>query len=117
MKSILLILPLLFSYQVAIAQPEYPPKFDVEEALAVIRACESENNPRAYNPADPVTESIGLYQFKTETFHHFGERYGLPHDDIWSPEQQHEIAKAMIGEGRGETHWKLCWQVYKNYLN
>jgi len=91
-------------------------KYDVEEALAVIRDCESENNPKAYNPADPITPSFGLYQFKTETFNHFGERYGLPHTDVWNPVEQHDIAKAMLLEGRSE-HWKVCYQVYLDYLD
>jgi len=65
---------------------------------------ESGGDPYAYNPRDPTTESIGLFQFKRETFNHFCvKNYGLP-NTIWSPDVQERCCRIMLSEGYGE-HW------------
>lgn len=81
---------------------------DILEKLAM---CESSNDSQAFNRYDPVTSSYGLYQFKLETFNHFGKRYGLKHNDIMNPEQQKAIASRMLSEGRWK-HWYNCLNKY-----
>jgi len=75
--------------------------------LELLAKCESSNNPLAVNNNEPHGKSYGLLQFRIDTFNHFGERYGLPHDDIFNEEQQKAIALEMFKEGRLE-HWETC---------
>jgi len=71
-------------------------------------ACESGGDPSAINYHDPITRSVGILQFKDETYKHFCvEQYGLP-NDIWNPTNQIACAKIMIKEGYG-NHWS-CWE-------
>jgi hypothetical protein len=81
----------------------------IDEVIEELAVCESSNRHDAINHNDGKTgeHSRGLLQFKEATFHHFGERYGLPHDDIWDVEQQKAIAKRMLAEKRW-THWYSC---------
>lgn len=74
--------------------------------------CESRHNELAINNKETHGSSYGLYQFRLETFEHFGERYGLIHDDIFNPYQQKAVAKSMIKDGRGQDHWKNCWRIH-----
>ena len=89
--------------------PERKPILTYEEVFKELMWCESRNNIKAINYDDGKIgeHSRGPYQFKEETFNHFGKRYGLPHDDIWSVKQQEDIAKEMLKEGRWE-HWYIC---------
>ena len=67
-------------------------------------ACESGGDPYAINHRDPITRSVGILQFKDETYKHFCvEQYGLP-NDIWNPNNQIKCARIMLSKGLGE-HW------------
>ena len=57
--------------------------------------------------------SYGFLQFQRRTFDYFGDKYGLPHDDILSPAQQYPIARAMFEDGLGPLHWVNCWRMMK----
>ena len=71
-------------------------------------ACESGGDHSAINHHDPITRSVGILQFKDETYKHFCvEQYGLP-NDIWNPTNQIKCAVRMIKEGYG-NHWG-CWK-------
>ena len=71
-------------------------------------ACESGGDHSAINHHDPITRSVGILQFKDETYKHFCvEQYGLP-NDIWNPTNQIKCAERMIKEGYG-NHWG-CWK-------
>ena len=82
--------------------------FDIKEKLELLSQCESSGRQYAINSKEIHGSSYGILQFRLETFNHFGKRYGLPHTDIFSKEQQFAIAKAMIEDGRG-NHW-ACWR-------
>ena len=70
--------------------------------------CESGGDHSAINHHDPITRSVGILQFKDETYKHFCvEQYGLP-NDIWNPTNQIKCAERMIKEGYG-NHWG-CWK-------
>lgn len=45
--------------------------------------------------------------FQSATFHGFAKQYGLPHDDIYSREQQEILALNMLNSG-GWRHWYNC---------
>src|SRR3990167_4369006 len=78
----------------------------MEKILEDLALCESSNNPLAINKKESHGISWGLLQFRIDTFNHFGERYGLLHNDIFNIEQQKAIAAEMLKEGR--NHWKNC---------
>lgn len=116
MKSLLLTLPiLLMSYQVAVAEPMIQ-KYDTEEALQFLIACESDGLKWAVNNDEPHGSSYGVLQMRLETFERQGKKYGLPHNDIFSEEQQKAIARKMIEDELAEKHWVVCWKLYINYL-
>jgi hypothetical protein len=48
-----------------------------EEMVKKLAECESSNNPYAINPYDSKTSSLGLYQFKLETFIKYAKKYGV----------------------------------------
>lgn len=88
------------------------PVWDTEEVLAQLAFCESSNRQNIIRKNDGIGDSYSYLQFKLETFRHFGERYGLPHDDIFSKEQQFAIAGRMLSEGRF-SHWSVCSRKLK----
>ena len=59
-----------------------------------IAQCESGYNPNAYNPAGPYD---GLFQFWPPTFRAHGGT------NIWDPNQQSDIAAAMVAAGQGSA--------------
>ena len=82
----------------------------IEIVLDKLRICESSGRAKAINIMDGDASSFGAFQFKIKTFVWAGRRYGLEHSDIWSESQQRAIAKVLILDGRGEQHWKNCWE-------
>src|SRR3990167_6322073 len=88
---------------------EVPKIEPIEILLDKLAICEFDNRSDAINIMDGDASSFGAYQFKIKTFVHFGRRYGLPHDDIWSSEQQRAIAKEMLLEQRWK-HWYNCYK-------
>ena len=83
------------------------PVWDISEVLENLSWCESSNRQYIIRKDDGIGDSHGYLQFKLETFDHFGKRYGLPHDDIFSKEQQFAIAREMLVERRF-SHWRVC---------
>ena len=57
------------------AQAAELPVFDVW--LNDLAQCESGGNPNALNPHDPVTRSVGLFQFKDKTFLKYARKYNF----------------------------------------
>lgn len=91
----------------------YAKQVTTKEIMEHLSLCESSNNPWAINNKEIHGKSYGLYQFRLDTFQHFGKRYGLPHNDIFNPLQQRDIVKKMIEEGRW-SHWFNCLSIYFN---
>jgi hypothetical protein len=52
-----------------------------EEMVKRLAECESSNNPYAINPYDSKTSSLGLFQFKLETFIQYAKKYGVIGDN------------------------------------
>jgi hypothetical protein len=52
-----------------------------EEMVKRLADCESSNNQYAINPYDSKTSSLGLYQFKLETFIKYAKKYGVIGDN------------------------------------
>jgi hypothetical protein len=52
-----------------------------EEMVKKLAECESSNNPYAINPYDSKTSSLGLFQFKLETFIKYAKKYGVIGDN------------------------------------
>ena len=70
--------------------------------------CESQFNPNAYNPADPITPSVGIAQFKHRTFNYFKSYFGLDKLNINNPDDQIRLMVVAIAEGQGH-HW-TCYK-------
>ena|SRR6185437_7948932 len=51
--------------------------------------------------------SYGILQFQMATFNKYGEKYNLPHDNIYSKEQQELIALYMLNDGLWRQ-WYTC---------
>jgi len=84
---------------------------EIMEQVVLLALCETDYTSNAYAEHDPITPSIGLLQFKTETFNHFSNYYGFQELDIWNPEHQKLLAYKMIKEGR-YSHWLTCSREY-----
>ena len=57
--------------------------------------------------------SYGWFQFQRQTFNHYGDLYGLPHDNIHSFDQQFAIAHKMIENGL-QNQWYNCTKSIGN---
>lgn len=89
----------------------------VDIFLDKLAECESGGNPKALNPHDYGSRSVGLYQFKDGTFAAYSKAYKLNNvpADIWNPEKQKELARLMLLDG-GWKHWKNCSVKIGGYL-
>ena len=125
-----------FSLLSSLFAPVEVPKYDIEEQLSYLAFCESSGDPKAYRANDNGSPSIGLLQFKQKTWEWAVEIYGdsiveiVPGKyepgeyfqfryvplDIYNPEHQKIMAKAMILDGRYEQHWKVCFAKSKKYF-
>lgn len=76
-------------------------------ALERLAECESHNSMSEINVMDGDASSFGKWQFKIKTFVWAGTKYNLPHDDILSEKQQHDIAAAMLKAGMWRR-WFNC---------
>ncbi len=77
-----------------------------------IAACESELNPKAYNPKDTDgLPAVGIFQFKDKTFKGFGGK-----GDIWNPEEQTRIAGEMMSRHLFR-HWPDCFARTLKMIN
>ena len=77
-----------------------------------LATCESSQIPDVIVIDTNGYKSYGWLQFQQRTFDYFGEKYGLPHDDIMSPAQQIPIAKAMLKNGLWKA-WYNCLRYVK----
>ena len=110
-KLLLISLLLIPSNTISISEEEMK-EYKLKQLLDRLAICESSNNQKAIRPNDPDAPSIGLYQWKIESYVWAGRRYGLPHSDIWNPAEQRTITKALISDGRGQQHFKNCFRKY-----
>lgn len=92
---------------------------DVDRLIDQLAYCESRNDEKAINPRDPVTASLGLLQFKTDTFWRYNEIYKILPDlertevnnIIFDGETQRKLAKKIIKDG-GWRNWYNCLKPY-----
>lgn len=92
---------------------------DLDRLIDQLAWCESRNDPFAVNPADPVTRSVGLLQFKDDTFWRYNEIYKILPDlerheipnVIFEAEAQRALAKEIIKDG-GWSNWRNCLKRY-----
>ena len=87
----------------------YPPEANVEPPTTIEKLieCESGGDKWAINHNEPHGKSYGIMQFRLETFQEQGRLYDLPHNDIFSEEQQIAIASRMLLDGKGNR-----WSCY-----
>lgn len=78
--------------------------------LTRVAMCESSLNPNAYHPNDGGTPSVGILQFKHQTFAWFSDMSGLGLTDIWDPEQQIHLA-AWAFANNLSSHWTCSYKV------
>lgn len=108
----------VLSTSLHIAQAESPlitkeERFDLEMNAWInkLAHCESGGNPKAINPDDGGSRSVGLLQFKDGTYKAFTNRYKLPYkpEDIWNGDKQRELAKLILTQEKsGWRHWTNC---------
>lgn len=71
-----------------------------EKPLLQVAKCESTFNPKAFNPKDTDgLPAYGLFQFKMKTFMTYAKKAGIEHPDIWSSDQQAQVAAYMFKTG------------------
>ena len=96
-----------------------PERDDLDRLIDRLAYCESRNNEKAINPADPDTASLGLLQFKIETFYRYNLRYkivpeiekGEIENVIFDGEVQRKLAKEILKDG-GWKNWFNCLKPY-----
>jgi hypothetical protein len=93
---------------VALAQAPPPIPTAVFHALDRIIECESSGVRDIKSMDVNGRYSYGTLQFQRETFDTYGEKYGLPHEDIYSRAEQTHIAARMLQEPEGWRNWKNC---------
>lgn len=74
--------------------------------LRATLVCESNLNPKAYNPNDP---SYGIGQFLKPTFYNYAREVGIKDPYIWDVDQQLQIASYMFSTGQARQ-----WTCYRN---
>ena len=79
----------------------------LENILDELSMCESSNNEKAWNKADPITPSIGLHQYKIETWNWATKLYGYEGLDIMNGEDQKKVTRSLLNDGRW-GHWYSC---------
>jgi hypothetical protein len=89
----------------SMSAPWYPKPIVYGTLINCLAFHESTNNPEAYNPADPVTPSYGLLQFKEGTFQDYCvDKYG--YSDIWDEQSQRECCDRMLQDDWNNiNHW------------
>lgn len=78
------------------------------QMLGVMK-CESGGNQYAWNKNDPGVGSKGIFQFQTSTFYKYAKELHFENPDIWSIEQQAEIAAYMFKKGQ-QLQWYNCYK-------
>ena len=88
------------------------PKDLVAQIIDKISYCESRNNPLAWNDNDgrEGEHSMGILQMKMKTIQWASQRYKIQMEDPLNPDFQKKLARAIIEDGRGQTHWVNCWK-------
>ena len=82
--------------------------------VVLLEQCESHGNEHATVFDTNKRYSRGILQFQDATFNYYGEKYGLPHDDIYSKDQQELIALYMLNQGL-DNQWKNCTKKLGHY--
>lgn len=99
-------IPLTIAPVSPIFEPRQEILSEVDIFLSKLEICES--NGTDVKVLDTNGKySYSYFQFQEETFNHFGELYKLPHNDIYSRDQQYAIARKMIENGLWR-HWYNC---------
>lgn len=86
--------------------------------LLELALCESSNNHLAVNLSDPTPDSpsYGLFQWKTESFYFYNQKYKIVPDleknevlnVIMDREIQIRLTKKVLEEPEGWKNWMLC---------
>ena len=70
--------------------------------------CESGGNEKAINPKDlDGTESLGKFQFKTDTFYRYGKKYGIKVTDVFNGDEQELLLDQMIQDETVDLTWEF----------
>lgn len=101
------------------AKEAEPARDDLDRLIDQLAWCESRNNPLIVNPADPDTRSVGLLQFKDETFWRYNQIYKVVPDlekhevanVIFDGDIQRALAKEILKDG-GWKNWYNCLKPY-----
>lgn len=102
-----------YEYKPGVAEPEDKLGALIEQ-LAI---CESGGLATALNPQDGGSRSVGVLQFKDQTFLHYAQRYTLfPNAEkeeilnfLWDADYQKLLARKMLEENPNNwTHWRIC---------
>lgn len=81
--------------------------------IKALHECENRDNiPRLLDVNGKY--SYAYLMFQKSTFDLYGGKYGLPHDNIYSKEQQELIALYMLNEGLSKN-WYNCSKVLGQY--
>ncbi len=64
-----------------------------------VMMCESSGRPSAHNTKEKHGESIGILQFRRETFYENARAAGIINPNVWDPYQQIRVAAHMFNKG------------------
>ena len=100
--------------RVNVIELNVPDPYELSEKII---QCESGNKKWAINTKETHGSSYGVAQFRLSTFQEFGEKYKLPHSDIYDASQQRAIMVRMLEDGLGSKHWKNCFNKIYGFNN
>ena len=78
-----------------------------DKLLYQLMMCESGGNPKAWNKTDPYGGAKGLFQYLQPTWDKYSKEYGIENPDIWNAEQQVELTKLLLADGKCYL-WTCC---------
>ena len=117
MKNLLIVL----AFAWVIPNLDWKIYLDMFPSAREMAFCESGNkrnlmgNPKAINPKDPTTRSVGLLQFKDKTFYGWAKLAELDDPDIWNPIHQIIIFR-WAEENNLLNHWGCLKKVKQGDL-
>lgn len=86
-----------------------------DKMLYELAKCESGLNELALNPRDPITRSVGLFQFKDTTWARYLKKYDLGDLDIWNGDAQLVVARKMYDDEEVDFYreFPTCAKIIK----
>ena len=85
-------------------------EIELDDWVERLAKCESGNNPKAINPDDGGSRSVGYVQFKDATWAGYIKKFNLHFtpDDIWDKEAQKYVTKEIIRKDYRWQNWYNC---------